>query len=126
MPQAHVKAGEISGLFAELLSGLSGGSAQVQIDSAPFATIDAGSRNLDVQIGPLLHEPRRVRSLVLEEGPVGLWKGRSIPSELARRGWRLTVSEGPDELMALGRGTSALTGHVHVSPAGLWKLRKLL
>jgi hypothetical protein len=126
MGRPRMNAAEISGLLVGLLGGLSGGSAQVQIDSVPFATVDAGSRNLDVQVGRLLNEPRRRHPAVLKEGPVALWKGRSIPSELARKGWRVTVHDGSDELMALGRGTSALTGHVHVSPAALWKLRKLL
>jgi hypothetical protein len=121
-----MRAAELSGLLAGVLGALSGGSAKVQIDSAPLATVDAESKNLEVQIGLFLDEPRRKRPMELKEGPVGLWKGRSIPSELARQGWRLTLYDGPDELMALGRGTSALTGHVHVSPAGLWKMRKLL
>jgi hypothetical protein len=126
MGRPRMSAAEITGLLVGLLGGISGGSAQVQIGSVPLATVDAGSKNLDVQIGSLLNEPRKRRSVVLKEGPVGLWKGRSIPSELARKGWRLTVHDGPDELMALGRGTSALTGHVHVTPAALWKLRKLI
>jgi hypothetical protein len=126
MSKAPMTASEISGLLAGLLSAVSGGSAQVQIDSAPFATLDAESRDLAVQIGPFLNESRRKHSGVLHESPIGLWNGRSIPSELARRGWRVTVCDGPDELMALGRGTSALLGHVHVSSTGLWKLRKLL
>jgi hypothetical protein len=126
MNRAPMSAAKISGLLTGLLSGVSRGSAQVQIDSAPFATLDGESRTLSVQIGPILNRPGRTRSEGHRERPMGLWSGRSIPSELARLDWRITVYDGPDELMALGRGTSALTGHVHVSPIGLWKMRKLL
>ncbi len=117
---------EMSNLLVRFLSGLSDGSVQVDIDSAPFASVDARSRNLDLQIAPLLRGQRGARSIVREEGPVGLWKARSIPAELTRRGWRLTLYDGTRELLALGRGTSALAGHIHVNPAALWKLRKLV
>ena len=126
MRRAPMTAAEISGLLAGLLSGLSGGSARIQVDSAPFATLDAESRTLTVQIAPLFMGPSRRGPPVRRELPVGLWNGRSIPSELARLDWRLTVYDGTEELATVGRGTSALTGHVRVSPAGLWKLRKLL
>ena len=126
MPRAPVKAAELSDLVGELLHSISKGSAQVQIGSTPLATLDAGSRSLEIQIGPLLDEPTPLRRARREAGLSGLWKGRSIPSELARRGWRLTISDGTDELLALGRGTSALLGHMHVTPTGLWKLRKLI
>lgn len=121
-----MRATEISSLLVGFLSGFSDGSVQVDIDSAPFASVDASTRNVDLQITPLLSGQRRTRSMVPEVGPVGLWRARSIPTELARMGWRLTLYDGTHELLALGRGTSALTGHVHVSPTGLWTLRKLL
>ncbi len=117
---------EMSGLLVRFLSRLSGGSVQIGIDAAPFASVDAQSRNLDLQIAPLLRGQRGARSIVREEGPAGLWRARSIPTELARRGWRLTLYDGTHELLALGRGTSALAGHIHVNPTALWKLRKLV
>lgn len=117
---------EMSRLLVRALSGLSDGSVQVDIDSAPFASVDAQSRNLDLQIAPLLGGQRPARAVLREEGPVGLWRARSIPTDLARQGWRLTLYDGTHELLSLGRGTSALTGHVHVNPAELWKLRKFV
>ena len=124
--RAPMTATEMSSLLVRFLSGLSGGSVEVDIDSAPFASVDAQSRNLDLQIAPLLSGQRRGRSIMQLGGPVGLWKARRIPTELARRGWRLTLYDGTHELLALGRGTSALTGRIHVNPAALWKLRKLV
>jgi hypothetical protein len=117
---------ELSRLLVQALGGLTDGSVQVDIDSVPFAAVDARSRNLDLQIAPLLDQARRVRSVARDEGPAGLWTASHIPADLARKGWRLTLYDGPEELLALGRGTSTLTGHVRVHPAQLWKLRKLL
>jgi hypothetical protein len=116
----------LSALIGGLLSRVSDGSLQVDLDSVPFASVDAQSRNLELQIDPLLREQRGTRKVARPEGSLGVWRSRKIPSELARRGWRLTLYDGTDELLVLGRGTSALTGHVRLNPAALWKLRKLV
>jgi hypothetical protein len=117
---------DLSRLLVQALGGLTDGSLQVDIDSVPFAAVDARARNLDLQIAPLLGQVPRARSVAREEGPGGLWSASHIPADLARRGWRITLYDGPEELLALGRGASALTGHVRVHPTKLWKLRKLL
>ena len=115
-----------SRLLADLLSRFSDGSLDVDLDSAPFASVDARTRNLDLQIAPLLSDRRAARRRVRAEGPAGLWNARHLPSELARLGWRVTLYDGPSELLALGRGTSQVTGHVRVHPAALWTLRRLV
>ena len=117
---------EVADRLVRLLRGFSGGSAQVQVNSIPFASIDAQARTLDLQIAPLLSGRRELRSALRAEGPSRLWAARKFPSELARQGWRVTLSDGAQELAAFGRGTSALGGHVHLSPIALWKLRKLV
>ena len=116
----------MSNLLARFLSEFSDGSVEVDLDSAPLASLDARSRNLDLQIAPFLGGDLRARSIMREGGPAGLWNARKIPRELARQGWRLTLYDGSQELLALGRGTSALSGHVRVRPAAQWKLRKLV
>ena len=113
-------------LLGAFLGRFSDGSLHIDVDSAPFASMDARSRNLDLQLAPLLGGRRHARRWMREEGPVGLWRARHVPTELARMGWRVTLYDGTHELLALGRGTSALTGHVRVSPAALWKLRRLV
>ena len=125
MTRAVTSVPELSKLFVSLLDAVTDGSAQVAIDSVPFASVDGQTRNIDLQFAPLLRTRSGNRSFVLPEGPLGLWKARRVPSELARRGWRLVLYDGADELLALGRGTSALTGHVHTTPSAFWKLRKL-
>jgi hypothetical protein len=119
-------AADMSSLLGGLLSKVSDGSVQVDLDSVPFASVDAQTRNLEVQILPLLRGEHGTRSIAWQGGPVELWRSRKVPAELARRGWRLALYDGAEELLVLGRGTSALTGHVHVNPAALWKLRKLV
>ena len=107
--------------FAQLLSRLAAGSVNAALDGAPLATLDVAHRTLTVQLDPLLAAGER-RPL-LSEVRVGLWSARGVPGALARHGWRVSLRRGEQELVGLGRGTSALTGHVRLDPVALWKLR---
>jgi hypothetical protein len=115
-----------SAVLGRLLDRVTDGAAEALLDSAPLATLDAHTRDLAVQVTPLLDREHPVRPLTAEHGPMGLWEMRGVPGALAQRGWRVALYDGNQELMALGRGTSPLTGHVHVAPTALWKLRKLV
>ncbi len=118
---------EIPHLLVDLLGHLADGSIAVDIDAVPFASIDARAHDVEVQLGPIVGARRATRSSVDRgEGAAELWRARRIPSELARNGWRVRLWDGGEELVALGRGTNPLTGHVHATPAALWKLRKLV
>ena len=111
--------------FVELLSRVIGGSAEATIDGRPFASLDGDGRNLTIHIGLLAGQEQKART-VLRESHLRLWEVRGVPSALARCGWEVSFRDGPRELVRLGRTASALTGHVHVSPAALGRLRKLL
>jgi hypothetical protein len=126
MRRSAPTAAGVSSLLGAILNNLTDGTAQIDIGATRVATVDARSRTMDVQIDPLLDRKASISPMGGGRGPIGFWNARGIPGELARRGWRLNVYDGPRELLALGRGTSALTGHIHLNPAGLWKLRKLL
>jgi hypothetical protein len=126
MRRTAPSAAGVSSVLGAILKNLTDGIAQIDIDATRFATVDARSRTLDVQIDPLLDRKASTSTIRVARGPIGLWNTRGVPGELARQGWRLNVYDGPRELLALGRGTSALTGHIHLNPEGLWKLRKLL
>jgi len=126
MSRATPAAPEMSDLLLDLLGKVSDGSVEVDIDSVPFASLDAKTQSIDLQLGPLVSARRANRALLKSEGRLGIWQARKVPGELARRGWRITLYEGGHELLALGRGTSPLTGHVHATPAALWKLRDLV
>jgi hypothetical protein len=126
MRRSAPTAAGVSSLLGEILNRLTDGTARIDIGATPFAIVDAQSRTVNVQIDPLLGRKASTSPRGVGRGPTGFWNARGIPGELARRGWRLNVYDGPSELLALGRGTSALTGHIHLNPAGLWKLRKLL
>lgn len=110
--------------FAGLLARVVGGSAEADVDGAPFVVLDGDKRDLTVQVAPLLDEARQERS-ALHEGHLRLWEARGVPSALARSGWHVSFRDGSHEMIRLGRDVSALTGHVHVSPTALWKLRRL-
>lgn len=107
------------------LNRFSAGTLQATVDGEPVAQLDADKRDLTVQIDLLLEESKEGHAL-LQESHLRLWEVRGIPSALARSGWHVSLRAGPTELIGLGRNASALTGHVHVSPSGLWKLRRML
>ncbi len=109
--------------LAHFLQNFSAGSAEASIDGLPFAELDADQRNLTVRIDPLRTEGRSMRSL-LSESHLHLWETRGVPGSLARAGWRVSLHEGPSELVRLGRDVSPLTGHVHVSPSVLLRRRR--
>lgn len=88
-------------------------------------TLDAGRQEVEVQIDPFLTVERKVRAVAPPQAQLHLWEARGLPSTLARSGWKVVFQDGPRELIRMGRGVSPLTGHVWVSPAGLWKMRRL-
>ena len=108
-----------------LLSGVVSGSLEATVDGAPFVVLDGDHRSLTVELGVLAGGPRKPRE-ILREHHIRLWELRGIPSALARSGWQVSLRDGPRELVRLGRDASALTGHIHVSPAAFGKLRRLL
>lgn len=118
-----MSAASVANAFVELLDRVSGGTVQADLDGVPFVVLDGERRDLTVQIAPLLNAPRQEGS-ALREGHLRLWEARGVPSALARSGWHVSFRDGPHEMLRLGRDVSALTGHVHVSPAALWKLRR--
>ena len=111
--------------FVGLLKRVTGGKLEARIDGNPLVLLDGEHRSLTVQIGPLLTEGIKPSS-VLRAGHLRLWQARGVPSALARSGWDLRLHDGAEELIRLGRNASALTGHVHVSPRTLGKLRRWL
>jgi hypothetical protein len=111
--------------FVALLSRVAGGSLEASIDGAPVAVLDGEHRDLTIQLGRLAGSKGSARAL-LRESHLRLWELRGVPSALARTGWNVSFRDGPRELVRLGRSASALTGHVHVSPEALGRLRKLL
>jgi hypothetical protein len=111
--------------LARLLGRLTNGSVRLEVDGELFVELDASSRTVRVQAEPLLGLERRLRTVPSEDRP-HLWEARGLPGALARSGWRVTVADGGEELVRVGHGVSALTGHLSVTPRALWRLRRLL
>ncbi len=111
--------------LVRLLGRISGGAVRATVDGRPFAELDGEHRTLTVEVGSWLEHGPRGRAL-LRESHVNLWEARGIPGALARSGWSVRFRDGAEEVIRLGRDASALTGHVHVAPAALWKLRRYL
>ena len=111
--------------FLRLLDHVAGGSAEATLNGSPFATVDGDTRDLTVQIG-LFTGPGRASPPLLRERHLRMWEIRGVPSALARSGWSVSFRDGPREILRIGRTASALTGHVHLNPAALGRLRKLI
>lgn len=105
-----------------LLSCVAGGSLEARIDGAPFAVLNGRTRDLTLDLGRLAPD-LPARRLGLGSRLVALWELRGLPSALARSGWQVSLRDGAHELVRMGRSASALTGHIHVSPAawGIWR-----
>jgi hypothetical protein len=116
-----VTARETADDLLRLLTQVAGGSAELRIDGAPFVAFDGNGRNVTVQMRSVLAGGTGIRGL-LREDHVHLWQVRGVPSALARSGWNVSIRDGPDEVVRMGRDASALTGHVHVSARALLKL----
>jgi hypothetical protein len=98
------------------------GSLEARLDGEPFAALDANRRTMSIQLDPVARQGRKI----LAEGQFSVWKARGIPGALARAGWYVSLREGSDELVGMGYGASALTGHMHVHPTALGRLWKLV
>ena len=109
----------------DLLSRLSGGEMTLEWNHLPWVHLDVRARDLDISLDPLAESTTHVRSL-LHAGRIVGWKNLGIPGRLARIGWRVTLESKRRPLLALGRGTSALTGHVHVELSALPELARRL
>ncbi len=110
--------------LVRLLQHIAGGTLEASVNGATLARLDGNGRNLSIQVGPFLSEQSRASSL-LHETHLRLWEAIGVPGALAKNGWHVSLSEGSNELVGIGRDASALTGHVRVGAAAIWKLRRL-
>ncbi|MEM0129214.1 MAG: hypothetical protein QXG65_03510 [Thermoplasmata archaeon] len=116
---------QLSRFAVSALTGFVGGSVSIEIGTASFLSVDARSRNIDLQIAPFLRGQVPLRTVLRVDGPSDLWAARRTAADLARKGWRIAFCEGSNELLVIGRGTSPWTGRIRTSPIGLWKMRRL-
>ena len=107
-----------------LLSWVAGGSLEARIDGAPFAVLNGRNRELTIDLARLAPE-LPVQRTGIGSRLVAIWELRGLPSALARSGWQVSLRDGSHELVRMGRSASALTGHVHVSPGGWRRWRRL-
>lgn len=90
----------------------------MEISGTTLLTLNADEREVQFDLDPLLPRQGELRGLLHEE-KVSLWKNLGVPRDLAKMGWRVQLRLGQEEVLALGRGTSPLLGHVHLSRGSL-------
>ena len=113
-----------TGQLLTLLSRLRGGEVAVDWNHRPWIHLDGDARNVEVDLDPFTASGGRLRAM-LHFGRVAGWKSVGLPKELAQLGWRVSLRSEERPVLELGRGTSAVTGHVHVELRALPHLARL-
>lgn len=108
----------------ESLSTLSLGTVTVSVSGYPVVSIDAGKKEVEVEVKGVREAGISLRDFARsEEGGSGtLRASEAMAKDLSKMGWRLTLYEGGNELASMGRGVSRLTGHISVNPLRMRKL----
>jgi hypothetical protein len=118
------KSGQIT--LAELLSIFTSGSFTVSVNGIPALSVDAESRLLNLEAKGVKKSGLKLLNITKEKGKgvAGLLKtSESTAKKLSESGWRITVYDGSNVVLTMGRGVSRLSGYIHVNPL---KLRTIL
>jgi len=114
----------------DLLSLFASGTLTVGVNDLPLLKVDAEKRSVKVEARGVKEcgiKLSDVLELQRKKGAKPKLSGsESTAKELSEKGWRLTLSDKDDTIIAMGRGVSRLTGYVVVNPLMLRKILKLL
>lgn len=111
--------------FVGWLGGLRGGTVRATIDGSLLAELDAREKTMTVALDTF-GDDDAPNGLLPPGEHLGWWSALRFPAALAHAGWQVRVQEHGQELARLGRGVSALTGHVRAHPSAVGRLRRLL
>lgn len=110
--------------FLDSLESLSRGTITVSVSGYPVVSIDAGRKEVEVEVKGVREVGLSLRTFTRSGQGRGsaLRTSESMAKGLSSLGWKLTLYEGGDELVRMGRGVSRLTGHISVNPIRLRRL----
>jgi hypothetical protein len=111
--------------LVDFLRSLSSGSLTVDVAGDRFVSLDADRKDVAVRVEPILRTTYP-ESPTPHAPPMGLRESIGLAGALAHAGWRVDVSREGHTVVSMGRGHSALTGHLSGDPIALWRLRKAL
>ncbi len=112
--------------LARVLDWCVAGSLRVDVQGRDVLRLDGERREVHLQIDPVLAMERRGRRKSRAAPWTPLWEVPGFASGLARSGWSVVLQDGAHEAIRIGHGVSALTGHISMSPAALWRVRRRL
>jgi len=117
-------------LLIHSLSDFLSGSLTVTVNKLPFAKINGETKSLDIELKGLNETGLRLGELVeTGERKMGLIQTIRESNEIAKKlhdqGWKVSVFDGNESLVAIGRGVSSITGYMWMNPLKLSKIRKL-
>ncbi len=107
-----------------LLASVRSGRVRITMGGAPLAAVEAEPHTIRIDVRPFVSEWHRFLSSA-RDARGGLHGAHGLPRALAEAGWQVVLYRGPTEIARIGRGTSALLGHVHLDLAALGLLRDL-
>jgi hypothetical protein len=106
----------------DFLALLKSGRVMVSINGKPALSLDSGSKSIEAEAKGVKESGLKLMQVLKPEG--GLLRGSEhIARKLSEEGWTFTLYERGEKLLTMGKGASALTGHIHVNPL---KLRRIL
>lgn len=111
--------------LVDLLSLLSSGGITVTVGGYPLLSINTGEKAIDMEVQGVKEAGLKLSTMIeLEERDANaLRASESLASKLSKLGWKLTLYDKGNRLLAVGSGISRLTAHVSVNPL---QLRRLL
>ena len=104
---------------------LTSGVVALRAGGVPWLSVRPAARQLEIDLSGAREAGLNLARIVeLEDAETGLVRGVvSVGRQLADLGWTLTLRDGEERLLTLGREASRLTGRVRLNPL---RLRRLL
>jgi hypothetical protein len=109
----------------DLLSFLSSGGITVTVGGYPLLTIKSAEKAMEMEVQGVREAGLKLSTMIEQEEQDSnvLRASESLAGKLSKLGWRLTLYDKGNRLLAVGSGISRLTAHVSINPL---QLRKLL
>ena len=108
----------------DALSLLTSGELVIRVSESPLLSVRSDERTLDIDVTGAKRAGLRLSRIIEAEGArMGVVReAAALGRRLSDVGWTLTLRDGEERLVSLGRGASSLTGHVRLNPARLGRL----
>lgn len=115
-----------------MLSNVEKGNITMIVNGKPLLSVDAASKSLGVEMSGITETGLKVGDLLgfeMKKGAIAgagmigkLREAEGVAKELNEKDWNLTLYSKGEKVLAMGRGVSRLTGHIHLNPSKAFEL----